>query len=278
MPTTRNEEYRYTDISPILQTVPRVRPQVAWPAARAQPAHSTPSARACRYVARACDGLWRRRAVHRHSKASHRACTPRAEAPARLRQSVCEALLCLRACACATQPPRPLTAERRMAGPLSAHSARRTRRLERSPRSVVSAGARAKTARAPQVAEGAPAAAEAAAGQHALEAACARLVVVDGAVAPALSDVGGLPGGAYLGGLAGAPAELVGPHLARALPSAEAGAQGVGARRAGARRGRSLPPASSGGARCYREKQPASERRQGRSVCACASPAGMCYA
>jgi len=117
-----------------------------------------------------------------------------------------------------------------------------------------------------QVAEGAPAAAEAAAGQHALEAACARLVVVDGAVAPALSDVGGLPGGAYLGGLAGAPAELVGPHLARALPSAEAGAQGVGARLAGTRRGRSLPPASSGGARCYREKQPASERRQGRSV------------
>jgi hypothetical protein len=142
----------------------------------------------------------------------------------------------------------------------------------------MSAGARPKAARARQVAEGAPAAAEEAAGRHALEAACARLVVVDGAVAPALGDVGGLPGGAYLGGLAGAPAELVGPHLARALPSPEAGPQGVGARRARARRRRSLLPATPGDRAGYREKEPAAERRQSRSACASASTAGMCWA
>lgn len=66
-----------------------------------------------------------------------------------------------------------------------------------------------------QVAEGVAADVEAEVGRHAMEAACARVVVVDGAVDPALSNVVGLPDGAYLGALAGAPAELVSPHLAR---------------------------------------------------------------
>ena len=66
-----------------------------------------------------------------------------------------------------------------------------------------------------QVAEGAPADVEAEAGRHPLEGACARVVVVDGAVDPGLSDMGGLPDGAYVGPLAGAPAELIADHLAR---------------------------------------------------------------
>ena len=69
-----------------------------------------------------------------------------------------------------------------------------------------------------QVAEGAPAGVEAEAGRHSLEGARARVVVVDGAVHPGLSDLGGLPDGAYLGPLAGAPAELVAAHLARPSP------------------------------------------------------------
>lgn len=59
---------------------------------------------------------------------------------------------------------------------------------------------------------------EAEARRHSLEGACARVVVVDGAVDPGLSDLGGLPDGAYVGPLAGAPAKLVAAHLARPSP------------------------------------------------------------
>ncbi|KAK9826208.1 hypothetical protein WJX81_008547 [Elliptochloris bilobata] len=67
----------------------------------------------------------------------------------------------------------------------------------------------------PRLAEGAPADVEAEARQHPLEGACARVVVVDGAVDPALCNLGSLPDGVYLGPLAGAPAELVSAHLGR---------------------------------------------------------------
>ena len=187
MPTTRSEEYRFTDISPILQTVPRVRAALCNGSAN------------CTLLLRLSTGGLRWLLKQRGITRGILVLGPK---------GLDRPFLCTGAGALVL-PLHPLSGIKlgccsRLHIPCKLQAG-----CSRSSRAGCKARVRC------QVAEGAPADVEAEAGRHPLEGACARVVVVDGAVHPGLSDMGGLPEGAYVGPLAGAPAELVADHLAR---------------------------------------------------------------